>query len=520
MTLKFRHSLRIKLILLLTSVAAISVLASCASLSLFQWHHWSTALYQDSKTQARLLAGNSGAALLFGDAKAANETLSSLRGDSRIRLACLYDKTGLIVGSYHPGSMTLGCPQISEAQTEFHFRSFKMREPVNAGSEVVGTLFLDISRAELERLLLQFFKVAAFTTLGSVCLALLLSAVTERWISRPILQLTDVAVRISEEGTYSLRATSLSQDEVGLLIHHFNEMLTQIQNRDADLRAAYDLMEQRVEERTLDLSQEIEERKIVQRDLETAKIAAEQSNQAKSRFLANMSHELRTPLNAIIGYSEMLSEDAVAAGNREAEDDLDKVLSSARHLRSVISDVLDLSKIEAGHMTVSLEATLANAMLSDVLATAEVLSKKNGNRLIVKPLEIDVEVQLDPLRFRQSLLNLVSNACKFTMNGEVTLTIRCTGGHVVWSVTDTGPGISAMNQGKLFKNFSQVDSSATRKFGGTGLGLSISQEFCKAMGGYIDVQSIVGIGSTFSLHVPLDATSSSQKVIQDALCVL
>ena len=225
-----------------------------------------------------------------------------------------------------------------------------------------------------------------------------------------------------------------------------------------------------------------------------------------------MSHELRTPLNAIIGYSEMLSEDAAADGNKEAAEDLEKVLSSARHLRGIISDVLDLSKIEAGQMSIFLEPSSANALLNDVSATAEVLSRNSGNKLSLKPLPDDCEIQVDPLRFRQCLLNLISNACKFTINGGVSISVESQatskGKDLVWSVQDTGPGIAEADLQKLFKNFSQVDSSATRKFGGTGLGLAISQELCRAMGGYIDVQSTLNVGSTFSIHMPLTASTA------------
>ncbi|MGI4756841.1 MAG: ATP-binding protein [Janthinobacterium lividum] len=494
----FRHSLRRKLILLLTSVAAVCVLASCIGLFWYQWRHASRALYEESHAQAQLLANSSSAALAFNDERAANETLASIRGERRITLACLFDRGGNVVGSYNPLGQAITCPANWNLSPLPSHKTLQVVQPIDVRGEAVGTLVLQVSLSELDHLRTRFIQVAAGTAFGAILLAMLLSSVMERWISRPILQLTEVAIKVSRDGEYSVRASHTAQDEVGLLIDQFNEMLARVQERDGELRLSHELLEHKVEERT--------------RDLDQARRLAEQSNQAKSSFLANMSHELRTPLNAIIGYSEMLSEDAAADGNKEAAEDLEKVLSSARHLRGIISDVLDLSKIEAGQMSIFLEPSSANALLHDVSATAEVLSRKGGNKLSLKPLPDDCEIQVDPLRFRQCLLNLISNACKFTINGGVSISVESQatskGKDLVWSVQDTGPGIAEADLQKLFKNFSQVDSSATRKFGGTGLGLAISQELCRAMGGYIDVQSTLHVGSTFSIHIPQAASAA------------
>lgn len=504
----FRHSLRRKLILLLTAVSAISVLASCVGLFVYQWKQAYGALIEESYTQAHLLANNSSAALLFNDAKAANETLASLHGESRIKLACLYSHDGNVIGNYvRVNTAGVTCPRLEDARSEMHGNTFHIRQPIEQAGEQVGSLFLDVSLEELHTLLRHFVDVSVAIACTAVLLAFLLSFVMERWISRPILQLTDVAVRISRQDNYALRAKKTSQDEVGLLIDQFNCMLERVEERDVALRSSYDMLEAKVAERTRDLTTEIAERKMVESHLEKARLAAEQSSQAKSSFLANMSHELRTPLNAIIGYSEMLAEDATASDNRESLEDLGKILSSARHLRGIISDILDFSKIEAGQMNFFLETTSANMLLRDVYATAEVLSRNNRNQLRVEPLEEDLLVNVDPLRFRQCLLNLVSNACKFTADGSVTISLRTEEqdgtDYAVWSVKDTGPGIGEEDQKKLFKSFSQVDSSATRKFGGTGLGLAISREFCKAMGASIEVKSMLNFGSTFSIRLPL-----------------
>lgn len=280
-----------------------------------------------------------------------------------------------------------------------------------------------------------------------------------------------------------------------------------VAQRTRELRTAQDELELRVEERTRDLENEIAQRKTIEQDLLLAKATAEESNRAKSNFLANMSHELRTPLNAILGYSELLEEEARDIGTAEALNDLRKITSSGKQLLGLVSDVLDLAKIEAGRMTLCLESVLVVDLLREAAQTAEPLARKQGNRFVVEDGHHQGSLLVDPIRFRQSLLNLLSNACKFTENGQVTLTVdeRVQKGEnwSCWQVRDNGVGIPAESIGKLFQNFSQVDNSPRRKYGGTGLGLSISQRFCQMMGGHITVESELGQGSAFTMHIPL-----------------
>ena len=501
-----RHSLRRKLIVLLTAVASLSVAVACVSISAYQFIHARTALYAESATLASLIADNSAAALAFNDGRAANETLASLRHDTRVNEACLYSKSGRLLGAFHSGAREdTPCTQAATAQSEYTLRHLHLQRSISLENESVGTLYLEMSLAEIHNLLLRLSQVACLSILCASLFAFLLSARTERWISGPILHLTEVAVNISRDGNYNVRAQVSSTDEVGLLIDQFNRMLDRIGQREAELRSSYDLLEAKVQERTADLRAEIAERNIIEERLERAKVTAEDASRAKSAFLATMSHELRTPLNAIIGYSEMLHEDAEAAGQSELTDDLRKILSSARHLLTLISEVLDFSKIEAGQMTMHLEAIPIRSLLQDVLPTAEILAAQKHNELVVGEAP-DGDLLVDELRFRQCLLNLISNACKFTRQGTVSLRVRQAQrngrDHIIWSVGDTGIGIAPEDREKLFKSFSQVDCSATRSHGGTGLGLAITQQLCHAMGGWIEVDSEVGEGATFSIFLP------------------
>ena len=242
--------------------------------------------------------------------------------------------------------------------------------------------------------------------------------------------------------------------------------------------------------------------------LADARDAAMEATVAKSRFLANMSHELRTPLNAIIGITEMVMEDAEDSGDRSLREPLERIARAGKHLLQLINDVLDLSKIEAGKLEVNYEPVDLASLVGDVIGEAETLAAKNANRLSVDcPPNIGA-VHSDPTRLRQIMLNLLSNACKFTENGSVSLSVarsREDGNDwISMRVDDTGIGMTSEQLGKLFQEFSQADSSTTRKYGGTGLGLAISDRLCRLMGGSIDVKSEPGVGTTFSVRLPAE----------------
>ncbi len=269
-----------------------------------------------------------------------------------------------------------------------------------------------------------------------------------------------------------------------------------------ELRASRAQLEETVAERTADL-------RALNTELKTAKEKAEEASHAKSAFLANMSHELRTPLNAIIGYSEMLQEEA---GDMEADtmqEDLRKVQLAGRHLLSLIDDILDISKIEAGRVVFELQAFDAAQLMREVADTAQPLARKNGNALQVIIDPALGALYADITKVRQVLFNLLSNACKFTQNGHVTFKgeqLFSPEGHIRmrFTVSDTGIGMTPTQLRRIFQPFTQADASTTRRYGGTGLGLAISRSFCQMMGGDIACESVFGQGSTFVVELPAD----------------
>ncbi|MBL8164968.1 MAG: response regulator [Anaerolineae bacterium] len=242
-------------------------------------------------------------------------------------------------------------------------------------------------------------------------------------------------------------------------------------------------------------------------ELMLARDQALEANRAKSSFLANMSHELRTPLNAIIGYSELIEEEMAEEGSDEFIPDLKKIQTAATHLLALINDILDLSKIEAGKMELFLENVHVPQMVADVVSTITPMVEKNSNRLEVdSPADIPM-MHTDLTKVRQILFNLLSNASKFTEKGSIGLEVKQQGDQVIFTVRDTGIGMSPAQVERLFADFSQADSSTTRKYGGTGLGLSISRRFAQMLGGDIAVRSQQGSGSSFIVTLPIRTSS-------------
>ena len=273
-----------------------------------------------------------------------------------------------------------------------------------------------------------------------------------------------------------------------------------------------------------ELLKEIDRHQGTMKMLMSAKEDAERANGAKSDFLAKMSHELRTPLNAVLGYSEILLEDAELEGRGEQISDLQKISSAGKHLLAMVNDILDISKIEAGKMELNVETIDLGKIIQEVESTGRPLAAKNTNAFIVERDEDLGFIRGDVTKLRQAIFNLLSNAAKFTQNGQITLSAtrkKVNGSDwIAIAVSDTGVGISKEQQNALFSNFSQANPSIAAKYGGTGLGLSLSQNLCRLMGGKISIESELGRGSCFTIHIPanqaLGADASEDALLKEA----
>ncbi|WP_413166589.1 ATP-binding protein [Capilliphycus salinus ALCB114379] len=338
-------------------------------------------------------------------------------------------------------------------------------------------------------------QIIFFSLLIAAFIGLVLAVYISWVIAYPIGTMIKVANQVGEESDFAIQIPVTTEDEIGELTDALNHLI------------------QRVAEYT--------------EELEKAKFLAESANRSKSVFLANMSHELRTPLNAIIGYSEMLHDEADDLGYEDFLPDLEKIQTAGKHLRDMISDILDISKIEAGHVTLYLEDfAVEEQLLQDVVTTAKPLAEKNRNVIKIETKNEIGRMYADLPKVRQILLNLLSNACKFTENGVITISVkrvktkppstrRNTSSsksrfgtnqmqqYLIFQVKDTGIGMSEEQQKVIFKAFTQADASTTKRFGGTGLGLAISQRLCEILGGGITVESEVGKGSTFTVWLPV-----------------
>ncbi|MBS0653258.1 MAG: hypothetical protein JSR39_06990 [Verrucomicrobia bacterium] len=335
---------------------------------------------------------------------------------------------------------------------------------------------------------------------GVVLLMLILGYYVQRTSSKAIRLLTDGMKKlVKAEGGLEYRLTKTKYADLNEVIDAFNAMA-------GDLHYTHEHLRELVELKTHDLSLANEYLAKLIVELKEAKGVAEEASRIKSEFVANMSHELRTPLNAIIGYSEMLMEDAVDAGQKTTIDDLSKVIGAAKHLLSLINDVLDLSKIESGKLDLFLEDVNIPDLAKDIEMIIGQLIIKNNNTLTVSVDPGLSMIYTDLVRVRQCLLNLLSNASKFTKNGKITLEIkpvlRNTEKWIQFTVSDTGIGIPPEKLNLLFQAFSQTDASTTRQYGGTGLGLYLTKMFCTMLGGEISVNSEFGKGSVFTILLP------------------
>ncbi len=502
------QSIRRKLTYLMAFITAVALLTSAGAYFVYELWALQKTLGQELTTQAEVVGFNAKAHLRFDRSDSAAIALGSLKASPNVEAAAIYDGNGEVFlkegikgrqAAVYPKELdirvlprvpaTLPPPRIEDGKLE-------VWSAIKDDDATLGYIFIRSNQTEVRSRLIYAMQIQGVILVVVFGLVFLAGSRLQRMISDPILGLAAASRRISQGNDYGIRVEESGGGELRELAHAFNGMLQEIQRRDQQLLENQGQLEVQVAERTDELIR-------VNTQLLISKEKAEDASRAKSAFLANMSHELRTPLNAILLYSELLQEDARDQGMDSLVPDIQKIHGAGKHLLSLIDGILDLSKIEAGKMTLYMEDVSVATLVAEVVATVKPLVEKNQNELKVLVDPRVTTIRADLTKLRQTLYNLLNNASKFTQHGFVELKVDTADGRVFFRVKDSGIGMSAEQARKIFEEFTQADDSTTRRYGGTGLGLTISRKLVQLMGGDIRVTSTPGEGSTFTVELPL-----------------
>jgi signal transduction histidine kinase/ActR/RegA family two-component response regulator len=459
--------------------ALVVLIAACAT---FMAQQWAVARTQSHRTHEALLqvtASTAGAALAQGDLQDAQASLSALAGSSDVVSARLLDLNGKTIAIYTRPPLAGNEPAGAKAET-----TESVTANVRAGKAPVGHLQLTIAMPTLAPLLPQFIALTFVLLFGGVGVALFLARSLAHKVILPVQKLSEAMHDVAEGGSFHPIEVKAQDQLFRSLTTSFNDLLGKLDAREGQL-------------------------KLTMRDLETARDQANAANVLKTQFLANMSHEIRTPLNGVLAMAEVMAMGELTSVQRER---LQIIRQSGGLLLAVLNDVLDLSKIEAGKLTLVCEPFELQQTIAPVVESFSVMAKGKGLEFSLRVAEEAAGWwDGDADRLRQVVGNLLSNAVKFTPSGRVdaAIEVNAESGALRLTVCDTGIGIAPEKLPTLFEKFTQADNSATRRFGGTGLGLAICRELTQMMGGSIDVESREGQGSMFTVELPLAKAEAS-----------
>ena len=482
----FQHRpLRFKLAALLGVCAALTAAFVSATMFAITWWSLDQDARQDTTEIAQSLAYSLSAPLAFEDVAGLNDALSVLRTRPQVQGAWVHDRHGVpqviwgnVADAPSPGPLRGGL--LSGRVT------YSETITTTGGEDRIGLVTVHVGLGEQRRLLAWQAVAAVSAALLGLALSLGVSRRLSERISRPILELAETASAIASGRTYDQRLQAVGRDEVGQAVSAFNTMISEVQRRGEALAEMNRALEQQVQARTLSMER------------------AEAASIAKTRFLSNMSHELRSPLNGVIGAAQLLQAEGTLDDRRSELVDI--IRTSGSNLLGLIDSILDLARIESGEMALGRQPFDLIDCIEAAMATSAVPARAKGLQLaVVVGASLPARRLGDALRLRQVLLNLIGNAVKFTLQGEVVVRVKAGAGpdDLMIQVSDTGIGMEQSSVDAIFEPFRQADESTTRRFGGSGLGLSISREIVQLMGGEIAVASAPGTGSCFTVTLTL-----------------
>jgi signal transduction histidine kinase len=502
-----RARIRDKLLILVMTVAVTSILVVSVAYGLLAAQQSRAALSSELRAMAEVLAANSAATVVFDDRAAAQQSLRSLQNKPDIRAARLLRSDGISFAEVPPAAEAGRWRIGSDVRPVTFFEDVaEISVPLTVDGQRVGLLQIraGLDRLAAEQRSLLLVGAAVFLLTGLIALAL--SRALGQVIAGPLEDLTGAIRRVSEDGDYAVRVDRPhDDDELGRVIDGFNRMIARIQTQHAELARYGSELEDRVAQRTRDLGEANARLQATVQALELAKREAEGASEAKSLFLANMSHELRTPLNAVIGFADMLYAEVYGAhADPRYKTYARDIRESGRHLLAIINDVLDVARMETGGFRMS-EATVG---LDEILTPAVRMIERDiaDRELTLRRLPVPegVTVRGDPVRLRQVVLNLLSNAAKFTSEGgRIALSAqRKADGDLAIAVADTGIGIADEDIPKILEPFGQVATAFHRNHQGVGLGLALCKSIAEQHDATLTIESVEGEGTTVTLTLP------------------